>query len=141
MYNLGGIYYQMKSDAILYIVLGVVFLILSRCWNMDKRNTKEMIIGVVCIVLAIGSIIYYSIIINNSRISTHEGYYVSEQRVNTYILKREYCFSNEDETKPVFYLDVLTKKEIYPENFDSNQKYRIFYEEKSDVIVKVEEIQ
>lgn len=141
MYNLGGIYYQMKSNAILFLVLGIVFLILSRCWNMDKRNMKEMIIGLVCIALAIGSVIYYSVIINNPKISTHEGYYVSEQRVNTHILKMEYCFSNGDEIKPVFYLDVLTKKEIYPEEFDSNQKYRIFYEEESDMIVKVEEIQ
>lgn len=28
MHNLGGIYYQMKSNAILFIVLGIVFLTL-----------------------------------------------------------------------------------------------------------------
>lgn len=141
MYNSGGIYYQMKSNAVLFVILGVVFLILSKCWNVDKRNINEMVIGLVCVVLAISSVIYYSIIINNPKILTHEGYYVSEQRVNTHILKMEYCFSNGDEIKPVFYLDVLTKKEIYPEEFDSEQKYRIFYEEKTDIIVRVEEVQ
>ena len=94
MYNLGGIYYQMKSNAVLFAILGVVFVILSKCWNVDKRNLKELIIGLVCIILAIGSAIYYSVIINKCNISTHEGYYVSEQRVNTHILKMEYCFSN-----------------------------------------------
>lgn len=140
MYNFGGIYYQMKSNAVLFVILGVVFLILSRCWNVDKRNVKEMIIGLACIILAVSSIIYYSIIINNPKILTHEGYYVSEHRVNKHILKMEYCFSNGDEIKPVFYLDVLTKKEIYPEEFNSEKMYRIFYEEETDMIVKVEEI-
>lgn len=141
MYNFRGIYYQMKSSVMLFIVLGVVFLILSKCWNADKRSIKEMIIGVVCIVLAIVSVIYYSFIINNPKISVHEGYYVSENRANTHILKMEYCFSNGEDIKPIFYLDVLTKKKIYPQTFDVNQKYRIYYEEESFVIVKVEEIQ
>ena len=141
MYNLGGIYYQMKSNVMLFIVVGVVFLILSKCWNADKRSMKEMIIGLACIVLAIVSVIYYSFIINNPKISVHEGYYVSENRANTHILKMEYCFTNGEDIKPIFYLDVLTKKEIYPDDFSTKQKYRIFYEEESDMIVKVEEIQ
>lgn len=140
MYNFGGIYYEMKSEAIVYMVSGIVFLILSRFWNMDKRNIKEAILGCICIVLTICSIIYYVHIINNPIISTHEGYFVSEYRVNKHILKKEYCFSNGNERKPVFYLDVLTKKKIYPEDFNSNQKYRIFYEEKSNVIIKIEEL-
>lgn len=141
MYNFSGIYYQMKSNAIIFAVLGVVFLIFSKCWNVDKRNTKEMIIGLVCVILAISSVVYYSIIIKKHKISTHEGYYVSEQRASPYILKMEYCFSNGNKRRPVFYLDVLSKKKIYPEDFNSKQKYRIFYETKTNIIVRVEEIQ
>lgn len=141
MYNLGGIYYQMKSNAVLFAILAVVFFVLSRFWNLEKRNMKEIIIGLVCIALAISSIIYYSIIINSPKILVYEGYYVSEHRVNTHILKMEYCFTNGEQIKPVFYLDGLTKKEIYPKNFETEQEYRIFYEEETDMIVKVEEIE
>lgn len=141
MYNFDGIYFQMKSSAILFLVLGIVSLLLSRCWNMDKRDTKEMIIGLVCVMLAIGSVIYHSNIISNPKVLTHEGYYVSENRSYKHLLKMEYCFSNGDNLKPIFYLDVLTRKEIYPDDFSTEQKYRIFYEEESDIIVKVEEIQ
>ena len=140
MYNLGGIYYQLKSNAILFFGLAVVFFILSRCWDIGKRNIKQMMIGLVCTVLAICSVIFYSIIIRNPKITTHEGYFVSEHRVNTHVLKMEYCFSNNNEIKPVFYLDVLTKKEIYPKDFNTKQKYRIFYEETTNTIVKIEEI-
>ena len=141
MYNFEGIYFQMKSSAILFLVLGIVSLLLSRCWNMDKRDTKEMIIGLVCVMLAIGSVIYHSNIISNPKVLTHEGYYVSENRSYKHLLKMEYCFSKGDNLKPIFYLDVLTRKEIYPDDFSTEQKYRIFYEEESDIIVKVEEIQ
>lgn len=131
----------MKSSVILFLVLGFVSLVLSRCWNTDKKDMKEMIIGLVCVILAIGSFVYHSHIISNPKISTHEGYYVSENRSYKHLLKMEYCFSNGNDLKPVFYLDVLTKKEIYPDDFSTEQKYRIFYEEESDIIVKVEEIQ
>ena len=50
-------------------------------------------------------------------------------------------FANPNIAVAVFYLDVLTRKEIYPDDFSTEQKYRIFYEEESDIIVKVEEIQ
>lgn len=140
MYNFGGIYYQMKSNAALFIVCGIVFLLLSRCWNQEKRNMKEIALGIICVLLAIISVAYYSYIIKNPKISIHEGYFFSEHRVNTHILKMEYSFTNEAGLKPVFYLDVLSKKEIYPDEFDSKQKYRIFYEEETDMIVKVETI-
>lgn len=140
MYNLGGIYYEMKSNTVLLALCGIVSLLLSRCWNLEKRNMKEMAIGIVCALLAIGSIAYYSYIIQNPKLSIHEGYFFSEHRVNRHILKMEYSFTNEDGLKPVFYLDVFTKKEIFSEDFDSSQKYRIFYEEKTDMIVRVEKI-
>lgn len=141
MYNFDGIYFQMKSSGILFLVLGIISLLLSRCWNRDKKDTKEMLMGLVCVVLASGSVIYHLNIISNPKILTYEGYYISENRFYKHLLKREYCFSNRDNLKLIFYLDVLTKKEIYPDDFSTGQKYRIFYEEESDIIVKVEEIQ
>ena len=53
----------------------------------------------------------------------------------------DYCFSNEKGLKPVFNLDIWTKKEIYPKDFNKKQKYRIFYEEETDTIVRIEKME
>ncbi len=140
MYNLSGIYYQIKSNCAIYLIFGIIFLILSKFWTVTEKNVKQLIGGIICILLAIGSIVYYGNVIMHPKISSHDGYFCSEHRVNTRILKMEYSFSNPQGRKPVFYLDVLSKKDIYPHDFQTNIKYRIFYETETNIIVKVEVI-
>lgn len=53
----------------------------------------------------------------------------------------EYCFTNGTELKPVFCLDIFSKKQIYPDDFVEGKKYRIYYTEMGNVIVKVEELE
>lgn len=134
MYNFGGIYYQMKSNVSSFVIVGIILFLLSRCWSKAHRNLKEMLLGILCIILAISSIIYYTMVLNNPEISTYEGYYVKEHRVYKRLLEKEYIFFNGEGLKPVFYLDIFTKKEIFPEDFDSKKLYRIFYEERKKKI-------
>lgn len=50
----------------------------------------------------------------------------------------EYVFYNGEGKKQEYYLDVFSKKEIFPEGFELNQEYTIYFDEFTDVIVKVE---
>jgi len=141
MYDLSGLYYQMKADALVFGLVGLLFLAFSRFWIFEKRNIKELLIGVICCFLCICSLGYHLYVINDLKVSIHEGAFIEEHRENPYLFRMEYCFSNKGGTKPLFYLDIFSKKDIYPIRFEKDMVYRVFYEEKTDVIVKVEKIE
>ena len=141
MYNFRGIYYQMMTRIVVYAMVGILFILLSKCWIPQKRNLKKMLGGIIGIVLCLASIVYYSDIVKNSMILIHEGYFSREYRGNTGLFGMSYSFTNGDGVKPVFFLDVFSKKEIYPEDFNSQQKYRIYYENETNIIVCVEKIE
>ena len=140
MYDLSGLYYQMIVTGSAFGVVGLIFLICSRFWNSQKKNKKDLIIGIVSCILCVCTLGYYAYNISNAEISVYEGSFVEEHRENPYLLRMEYCFSNGEEIKPLFYLDVISKKKVYNADFEKNAKYRIYYEEQTDTIVKVEKI-
>ena len=41
MYNLNGLFYQLKTNALVFGVVGLLFLICSRFWCIEKRNVKN----------------------------------------------------------------------------------------------------
>lgn len=116
----------------------LIFLISSRFWVKEKRKAKELVLGIVCMFLAIGTITYYLYVIRNPKISIHEGFFIEEHRENRSVTRWEYVFTNDKGLKPVFYLDISSKKNIYPDDFETKNKYRIYFEERTDIIVKVE---
>lgn len=141
MYDLSGLYYQMKIDGLVFGLVGVLFLLDSRFWNLEKKNKKDLLIGLVCCTVCVCSLVYHYHVISDLKVSVHEGEFVEEHRESPYLFRMEYCFSNEGGVKPLFNLDIFSKKKIYPNNFEEDVKYRIYYEEKTNVIVKVEKLQ
>ena len=141
MYNFGGIYYEMRRIVGFSALVGVMCLLSSKFWNVHKRNMKDMVFGLVCIIWAIFEFVDYSNILAYPKILIHEGYYDSENRSSRRLCRMAYCFSNEKGLKLVFNLDIWTKKEIYPKDFNKKQKYRIFYEEETDTIVRIEKME
>ena len=141
MYNLSSLYYQMISNGVVFGIVGLICLVCSHFWNLDKRNVKELSIGIVFLILCMCSLGKHYFIIAHPEISVHEGAFVDEHRSNPYLFRREYCFTNEEGLKPIFYLDIFSKKNIYPKEFEKGKMYRIYYEEKLDVIVKVEKLE
>lgn len=138
LYDFSGVYYQMLSDCIVYISAGVVFLLMSKFWKKTKRNNKMLVLGMVGAALTVVSIAYYSHAINQAKVLMYEGYFSTEHRASKHIMKNEYVFLNEEGLDAVFYLDVLSKKKIYPKEFSKQTQYRIFYEKETNYIVKVE---
>ena len=141
MYDLSGLSYQLESAAIVFGTGSLMFLIRSHFWTAEKRNFRELMIGILFSVLFIGLTGYYMRIINNLEISVQEVTFVDENRESPYLFRTEYCFINEKDKKELFYLDSFSKKKICPEGFIKGKKYRIYYEEKTDVIVKTEKLE
>ena len=142
MYNFSGIYFQMMKDTILFGTMAIVCLLVSRFWNSEKRN-KEYIMGaILAIVIVLSSIIDNSYALKHQKVLACEGVLLTEKRKNRYtVLAQEFVFKNDNGRKITCYLDLFSKKEIYPEGFELDQKYRVYYEEKTKIIVKVEKIE
>ena len=53
----------------------------------------------------------------------------------------EYVFWDGEGKRQVFYLDIFSKKEIFPYEFVSDQKYTIYFDEFTNVIVNIETVE
>ena len=101
---------------------------------------------VFAIVLMLGNYCFAHYKFTHPQIEVHEGYFFRTESLGTYrslyhYWGHEYSFYNGDHTKRVFKMSTPSKKEIFPEEFSSKKKYRIYYEKDLCIIVKVEEIE
>lgn len=133
---------MMKQICIIFCVLALCSFILSDFWKKAKRKKKWIVFGFVSMALVVATIMHYNNMIQNPHIQVHEGYFVEEHRAHKGgWLLTEYVFTNDGKTKPVFKLDVKSKKKIYPNDFEKDVQYRIYYEERTDIILRVEKIE
>ena len=59
-----------------------------------------------------------------------------------YIMMKDYAKSDTEFTYPHrIFKSIFSKKKIYPADFEEGVEYRIYYEEKTDIIVKVEKLE
>lgn len=157
MYNLEGILYRALSPGLFILILGVLVLITSKIRDSKTRNKKLVIknkekadveskwVAIAAIVFALLYMLFYVYKYNNPTIVIHEGYYVEEYR-NTgaglkFQLWYDYVFTDGDNPKPSYHMDASSRKEIYPDEFSSEVKYRIYYERDTKIIVRVEPIE
>lgn len=145
MYNFNCIYYEFAFMFILIGFGGLAMLISSHFWNTQKWHKLKMIIGV----FAIGFCIYstacqYIPACINPKITVIDGEYDSSAVLfRGCIISRNYSFyfyDNGGKYRKSFTLDAVNKRDIYPGNFDKGEIYKIYYEERTNIIVKVEEI-
>ena len=102
---------------------------------------KDLKIGIIVVLCFICFTGFYAYAIADLKISMHEGVFIEERRENPFLFRKEYCFSNEDGLKPVFCLDYFSKKEVYPEEFEKGIRYRIYYEKRTNIIVRVDKVE
>ena len=141
MYNLNGIAYRILiSDGSIF-VLALIVLILSRFWNVKKRDKKGIRIAVATFVLSLGLMAFHGYKLFCPQIAVHEGFFDKQQRESHIsFTTTSYTFTNNGNPKPKFYMDTFSKREIFNEDFQKGSRYRIYYEESMDIIVKVEKL-
>lgn len=145
MYNFNCLYYEFAFMFILIGLGGLAMLISSHFWNAKKRHKLKMIIGVYAIGLCIYSTAFqYIPACINPKITVIEGEYDSSAVLyRGCIISHKYSFyfyDNGGKHYKSFILDAVNKRDIYPESFDKGETYKIYYEERTNIIVKVEEI-
>ncbi len=143
MLNYSGIVYRIWGKAGMMILLGIACLIFSGI--RTKSFSKQCFLaGILCVLYGCSMAIYYSTRLFSPEVDSYKGVYYEEYRNSRVApplpFTMEYSFYDETNESKVFYLDILSKKEIIPEGFLKDEEYLIFYEKHTNIIVCVEKI-
>lgn len=138
-FNYSGIAYRLWAFCGVFLLLGLLCVLIS--WHKKPSRSKEgVIVGALMILYALGSVVYYCNYLINPKVESVTAVFIHEER-NSRIapplpFTMEYQFSSDKLC--AFYLDVFAKKDIFPDDFVEGCEYTIYYEENTQIIVKVE---
>ncbi len=142
MYDLSGLAYRMWSSLSLFAA-GVVLLLLCRRDPRKKHQRGTLILGIGAMILSVLFCGFYWLKVQNPQISSFDGTFCDSHSVShSHSLKHRFTFlpfpSHPDDREKYFYLDVRSKKEIFPDELVEGELYRIYYEETCNVIVRID---
>lgn len=143
MLNYSGIIYRIWGEAGMIILLGIACLLFSG-FRTKSFSKQCFIAGILCVLYGCGTAAYYSTCLFSPKIDSFQGVFYEEYRNSRVApplpLTMEYSFSEISSKKKVFYLDLLSKKEIIPEGFLEGTEYLVCYETRTNIIVGVEKL-
>ena len=144
MHDFSGVWYRIWGVCGIILILGVVLILFERPWAKNF-GLKKCKLGLVIIAFAIClGLVYVSRIVFPD-VSSYTGEFVESHRNSRvappFPLTNEYVFWSGEGERQVFYLDIFSKKEIYPHDFISERKYTIYFDEFTNVITRVEPIE
>lgn len=152
MYDLSGLKHLILFSDLPMLIVALLLLILEwkkifnsikkKRWEKGVKKTMFLIAFCTLWFIISGGTNAYHLYYPN--ISFYEGEYIREYRANESRLSFfswRYVFDDGVEPRESFYLDSFSKKEIFNNDFEEGKKYRIYYEEKDNIIVRVEELE
>ena len=140
MYNFSGILFRIWANCGWLLFFGVILLLFKKPWKKTFR-IKKCKFELFAIAFAICLGLFYVSRIAFPDVSSYTGEFIDSGHRNGSPSTKEYVFWNGEGKRQVFYLDRRSKKEIFPYEFVSNQKYKIYFDELTDIIVNVEVIE
>ena len=139
--NYSGIIYRIWAVGGAMVLLGIACILASGI--RTKSFSKQCFwAGVLCVVYGLGTAVYYIVQLVSPDVASLHGVFHEEYRNSRVApplpFTMEYSFYDENNDSRVFYLDVLSKKEIIPEGFLEDNEYIIYYDTSTNIIVRVE---
>lgn len=139
-YNFSGVEYRLWAVYGVILVLGCLCMLVS-WYKKSKRSKEGVIVGALTILYALGLILCYCNYLANPIVESITATFMHEERNSRVApplpFTMEYQFSTE--ITHVFYLDTLSKREIFPYSFEEGEEYIIYYEKNTKIIVGVEQ--
>jgi len=145
MYDFSGVIYRLWAECGIIFCLGLLCILLEKPWQRPRKRSKGYFLGILLMMIALGLGTYYMSRINHQDISVYQGEFIASHR-NSRVAPPlpftfEYVFWDGEGKKPVFYLDIFSKKKIYFPEFIEGCEYVIYFDELTHLIVNVEEIE
>ena len=145
MYNYSGITYRLWGECGIIALLGIVCLVIAFISSKPESLKRNSVIGIVALVTAVLSSLEYVSSIKNPDIQVFEGTYSEGYRDSRVApplpFTWKYRFVDTEGTNGNYYIDTFTKKEIFNEDLIKGERYRIYYEADTQIIVKIEPIE
>lgn len=144
MYNYSGLWFRIWGSCGIILLLPVISWLFHCPWK-NKVRIRDMKTEIVVFVGAIVFALYFLSRIVFPDVASYTGTFQSSYRDSRSApplpVTYEYCFWNGEGKKPTFYLDIYSKREIFPEEFNKEQEYTIYYDKLTNVIVKVDVVE
>ena len=141
MNNFSGIVYRLWAEAGIVTLIGIACML--KGFGADSKSRKQdFLASALCIGCGLALAVYYASCLCSPQVSSFEGSFY-EEHANSRVapplpLTMEYSFLDGEKISHSFYLDVLSKKDIFSEDFRKDSEYTIWYEERTEIIVRVE---
>ena len=145
MYNFQGIWYRIVACGCVLLILGLWALAASKFWNHQHMDKKSFSTGCFVTGVSIFYIIYHIIALASPEVLVCTGSLVESRRASRSApplpLTWEYVFDTGEPLKKCFELDSISKKQIFPEEgLELGEKYQIYYEKHTKIIVKIDHL-
>ncbi|MBQ1734665.1 MAG: hypothetical protein II038_07280 [Lachnospiraceae bacterium] len=142
MYSL-GLWYRLVAVGLFMVFLGLLIMLISKIAKEGRYKKKGGILAVFLIMIGIIYSTYYYVTIKNPSPETKTIIFVEEYRDSRvappFPFTMAYVFFD-GTNKITVYLDVISQKTIYPEEFVAGTTYEIIFERNTNVIMKVTKI-
>lgn len=143
MYNFSGVLYRIWGVCGIILLLGVVSILFEKPWAKNFK-IQDCKLGLIMITFAICLGLVYASRILFPEVSSYTGEFIETHRNSRVApplpVTYEYVFWDGNGKRPKFYLDTFSKNEIYPFEFEKGQKYIVYFDEFTKVIVRIEVI-
>ena len=132
MYDFIGIYQEMICIGVLGVV-GITTLVQSKFWNKNKRNIGDMLLGIAVVIACLYTVIQDTRAIQNENICIYEGKAWESWH-------RGYTFMGAEGDKRKLEIWGPAWNKLCEEQIEKGKRYRVYYEEETEIIVKMQEI-
>lgn len=143
MYDYSGIVYRLWGQCGIAILLGLM-LVISYKDRSSKGDMGQLYGGIALIAVALIWGARYCACLIAPDVQSVNCTFLDESR-NSRIapplpFTMQYIVQDESGEKYRLYLDVISKKDIFPEDFCVGEQYVIYFESETDIIVAVDRI-
>lgn len=141
MYNFSGVVYRLWGVCGIILLLGVVCILLEKPWA-KQFSISQCKLGLILIIFAVCLGILYTSRIISPDISSYTGEFIESYRNSSVApplpVTFEYVFWNGEGKKKVLYLDAFSEDIIFPFQLEVGNEYVVYYDDFTNIIVKVE---
>lgn len=136
-----GIIYRIWAEAGVIVLIGIVLIVLSKA----PKERCDIRFGVFSILFGMGIALFLIGRIAFPSVEIDEGTYLYSERNSRAApplpFTDEYVFDFGRELKDSVYLDVFSRKKLFPEGFTEGELYQVTYDSVTHVILDAEALE